>query len=239
MSLGAVATLGFASCTNNDTNSEGGVLRIKLTTDTSVLTRADVGIAAPTIEEFDLTVSATDESYTNQWESITELTSEEKFATGDYIVTATCGDATAEGFDMPYFEATSSCRILPTQTTLVNMVAKLANSGVRVSMTSAFVQYFDEWNIELVSAADTHIPFVDNESRIAYIAPEPFSLNIDYVKPNGTEGTKRIDVANVTPCTVYHIRLDVNGGEVGAAQIVVSFDYSTDDENIEIEIEEQ
>ncbi len=239
LSLSAVAALSLASCTDNDNSSEGGVLRVKLSTDTSVYTRADVGITAPNTEAFDLTVSAADQSYTNHWESISQLTSEEKFKTGDYTITASYGDLAAEGFDMPCFKAESSCRILPSQTTLVNMIAKLANCGVRVSMTSAFIQYFDEWDIELVSGNDTHIPFVEEESRIAYIAPEPFVLNVDYVKPNGTAGIKKIEVADVAPCTVYHIRLDVNGGEVGAAKIVVSFDYSTDDENIEIEIDEQ
>ena len=59
------------------------------------------------------------------------------------------------------------------------------------------------------------------------------------MKPNGTAGAKSIEVSDVKPRTFYNVRLDVNGGEVGAAKIVVSFDDSVADENVEIEIDEQ
>ncbi len=236
---GVASMLAVVACTDADRDMDSGVLRVKLSTDTSVYTRAESGIVAPDAAEFDLTVSSVDGEYTKRWESLTDLTAETKFEVGEYEVKATYGDVESEGFDAPAFTAENTCRIMPSQTALVNMVATLANSGVRVAYTDAFLRYFEEWSVDLVSGNGNTFAFGQEESRVAYIAPKPFVIEIEYVKPNGTAGAKSIEVSDVKPRTFYNVRLDVNGGEVGAAKIVVSFDDSVADENVEIEIDEQ
>lgn len=237
--VGVASLIALVSCADAERDSESGILRVKLSTDTSVYTRAESGIVAPEAEAFDLTITSIDGDYTNRWEKLTELTAENKFEVGEYSVKATSGDIENEGFDAPVFVAENSCRIMPSQTALVNLVATLANSGVRVAYTDAFLRYFSEWSVELVSGNGNSFAFGEEESRVAYIAPKPFSIEIDYVKPNGTAGSKSIEVSDVEPRTFYNVRLDVNGGEVGAAKIVVSFDDSVADEKVEIEIDEQ
>ncbi len=236
--LAVALTTAFASCSDVE-REEGGVMRVKLSADASMLTRADVGIVAPEASAFALEVSATEGDYSNRWESLTELTGETRFDVGEYRVKATYGTLDEEGFDKPCFEAESGCRIMPNQTTVVNMTATLANSGVQVSFSEAFLKYFAEWSVELVSAAGARIPFVEGESRVAFVAPEPFDIEVGYTKPNGTEGRKTIAVAEVDARTLYRVKLDVNGGEVGAAKIVVTFDGETEKESVEIEINEQ
>ena len=119
------------------------------------------------------------------------------------------------------------------------MTASLVNAGVRVSRSEAFSKYFTETTVELTSAAGAVIPFVEGESRVAYVAPENFVLKVTYTKPNGTKGSKTFRVNGVQPRTIYTVHLDVNGGEVGQAGIVVEFDDSVNVENVEIEIDEQ
>lgn len=231
--------VGATSCTDAEQNDNSGILRVKLAVDATATTRAEQTLTAPEISDFDLSITSADESYSNHWESLSDLTSETRFEVGEYNLAATCGDITNEAFDAPCFGATSSCRILPNQTTLVNMTATLANCGVRVTQSEAFLKYFSDWTISLVSAAGTTIPFVEGEERTAYIAPAKFKIKVTFTKPNGTTGSRTIKVSDVQPRTIYTVRMDVNEGEVGESQIVIRFDDSVTTENIEIEIDEQ
>lgn len=239
MCVAAGALSFITSCADADQTADQGVLRVKLAVDSSAVTRAESGIAAPEAAEFDIEIASTDGEYTNRWESLTELTTENRFEVGEYLLTATYGDVAQEGFDKTAFVAEQSCRVLANQTTLVSMTAALVNSGVKVSRSEAFAKYFSEVSVVLTSAAGTVIDFVEGENRIAFVAPESFELKVDYTKPNGTAGSRTFRVKEMQPRTIYTVLLDVNGGEVGQASIAVKFDDSVEVENVEIEIEEE
>ena len=228
------------SCTDAvDNGADTGVVRVKLAVDASAVTRAESGVVAPEVADFDIEVASTDGEYTNRWESLTELTTDQRFEVGEYLLTATCGDVAQEGFDKTAFADEASCRVMPNQKSLVNMTAVLVNSGVKVSRSEAFGKYFSEVSVQLTTAAGTAIDFEEGESRIAFVAPESFELKVAYTKPNGTAGSRTFRVSEMEPRTIYNVLLDVNGGEVGQASIVVKFDDSVEVENVEIEIEEQ
>ncbi|MBP3426347.1 MAG: DUF4493 domain-containing protein [Rikenellaceae bacterium] len=228
------------SCTDAEKVEDGGVLRVKLAVDASAVTRAEqMTVAAPEAAAFDLEVATAEGEQVEYWASLEELTADRRFEVGEYQLKATYGDVTDEGFDKTAFEAQAPCRIMPNQTTLVNMTATLVNTGVRVSRSAAFAKYFSNVTVELESAAGAVIPFVEDEQRVAFVAPEGFALKVAYTKPNGTEGNRTFRVSDVQPRTIYNVRLDVNDGEVGSAALVVKFDDSVTVENVEIEIDEQ
>lgn len=228
------------SCTDAERADDGGVLRVKLAVDASAVTRAEqTTVTAPEASAFDLEIATTEGEQVEYWESLEGLTADSRFEVGEYRLTATYGDIADEGFDKTAFEAQAPCRIMPNQTTLVNMTATLINTGVRVSRSQAFEKYFTDVTVELESAAGAVIPFVEEEQRVAFVAPDDFALKVAYTKPNGTEGSRTFRVSDVLPRTIYNVRLDVNDGEVGSAALVVKFDDSVTVENVEIEIEEQ
>ena len=95
-----------SSCTDAvDNGADTGVVRVKLAVDASAVTRAESGIVAPEVADFDIEVASTDGEYTSRWESLTELTSDHRFEVGEYLLTATCGDVVQEGFDKTAFAA--------------------------------------------------------------------------------------------------------------------------------------
>ena len=75
------------------------------------------------------------------------------------------------------------------------------------------------------------------ESEWAYVKPGNVDINITVTKQNGVSGTvKAATIENALPATHYHVTIDANGGKVGNATISVSFDASTADEPIEIDV---
>lgn len=233
-------TVAVAGCTRSDNTAAQGNFRVKFTTDTALATRASADdITAPVTDSFDLVVKDASAVEVKRWSSISDYEPDTKFDAGNYTVIASCGNMRDEGFGKPCFRGEAECRILANQTTMVNLVATLANTAVAVSPTDAFKGYFTAYSVELVSSLGNSIPFVTDESRIAYVTPAPFKINVDYTRPDGKQGNAVITVNDVKPRTFYNVHLNVNNGEVGTAQITVSFDDSTQNENIDINIEEE
>lgn len=234
------AALLLGGCSDSDKGfSDGGNLRVKFTADTAVGRASASDIVAPAEAGFDLKIVDSEGKDCGYWQSIADYSSDKRFDAGTYVVSASYGDAQSEGFDKPAFTAESRCSILAHQTTVVNLTATLANTAVAITRTDAFKNYFTESRVKVVTGLDSEIEFTASESRLAYVAPRDFSIVVSYVKPNGKPGSTTIPVTSVEARKFYNVRLDVNNGEVGAAKIVITFDDSTTDEDVEINIEEE
>lgn len=195
--------------------------------------------SAPTVSDLKLALTSASGSYKKTWSSVDLFPSEEAFKVGDYTMEAYSGSIDDEGFEKPYYYGSQDFTVYEDKTTEVNIVAKLANTMVSISYTDAFKNYFTNYSAELHSTGGNYISYSADEVRPAYLRPGTVSLSLSVTKPNGTKATLQPATINALAQHHYRITLDVNGGEVGNAVLVISFDETLQTETVNIELSDE
>ena len=166
-----------------------------------------------------------------------------QFPVGAYSLEAFSGDIEEEDLGKPYFAGSTTFNVYDGEQAKPTLVAKLANTAVSVEYTKAFMNYFTAYSTQIHSSnGTTYITMPEpttagTESEWAYVKPGNVTITIDVTKQNGVN--YKVEAATITdaqPGTHYHVKVDANGGKVGNATISVSFDASTADEPIEIDV---
>ena len=251
------AGLAFAGCGREAAEgpAEGsGQLAIdfSVTPDVNVVsTRANVpGVTAPDIEDFSLRIYAKGGNPDTGlfYPVITDYPSAMWHGVGNYVAVALCGDINEEGFDKPAFGVTKEFTIEAGMSKTETLEARLINTAVTVECTEAFRNYFSDYGVSLEKNDTEIVEFTkalfstDSDSYVAFVKPEAFKLNLSYTRrSNGVADEKEVTVLSVNPCTHYKVRFDVNGGAVGGATLVITWDDTVEPvvEPIEIEVGEE
>ncbi|MCM1152033.1 MAG: DUF4493 domain-containing protein [Muribaculum sp.] len=243
--LVAVAA-GLSAC--SDENPWGlekgsGGLSLQLTTDSSVTdarprTRAE-GFSAPAAEDFSVKLEKTDGSYAKTWPLLADFQNESSFATGTYTLTAFYGNIEDEGFDCPYFTGSAEVTVLEARQTEVAITASLANSMISIDYTDAFKKYFANYSATVHSEGHSYVEIPKDETRPAFVAPGNVDITIEFTKPNGQSAKVQPTSFVAAPKHNYHITFDVNGGNVGEAQMTINFDESIVQEDVQIDLTDE
>ena len=156
--LCAVFALLFASCQNDNSQSiasRKGRIAITATTSGDVATREGVMLTTPNISELSLVIAGAEES--KSWSSISQYDyTQEYFTAGDYTVTISYGQSTAEGYNAPYYTASEAVKVLDRdRTTTVALTAKLSNAIVAIKTTEAFDNYFPVSEFTVTTSSNT------------------------------------------------------------------------------------
>ncbi|MDE6097345.1 MAG: DUF4493 domain-containing protein, partial [Muribaculaceae bacterium] len=238
--LPALMAVAITACSAEDSPMTGstGSIAPEVGLDTEVAAAARSARAPQgeiTAENLVLALTSADGSYSNSWNGVSAFPLDEKFKTGDYTMTASYGDLEDEGFEKPFYFGSSDLKVTENNTTRVSITAQLANSMVSVEYSDNFKEYMADWNAELHAAGGEYIFYAKDETRPAYLRPGATSLNVSITKPNGSKAT--LQAANFTsePRHHYHITVHLRQG-AGDAVLVVHFDESVDQEDIEIEL---
>lgn len=242
----AALAAGLASCSDdNPWASEAGTGGLKLhlradseVTDARPQTRAQ-GLTAPSASDFSIRLEKMDGSFSQTWPLLSDFDAEDSFSTGAYTLTAFYGNPEEEGFDKPYFEGTTQVTVLEQRLTEAELTATLANTMVSIDYTDAFKKYFSDYKTTVHSEGHTYVEIPKEEIRPAFIAPGEVDLTVEFTKPNGKS-------AKVQPASFaalarhhYHITFDVNGGNVGEAQLTIIFDDTLAQEDVTIDLTDE
>lgn len=221
---GLLVLVAAVSCAKSQPASEGFV-SFELSQDQNLadVTKSNVSefTTLPNVNDFTITITDAAEAVIAQtklseWDSTTPLNA------GDYKVTATYGDKSAEGFDLPYFEGEASFTVKGDETVAVDITVALANAIVKVDCSDIFKNYYPEYSFQLMRMTSKLADFAKGETRGAFIDPYRFHLEgtvtteTGAVKSFSTEEYRSQNVA-----TVYTIFLDVDN--VGGGSITVTF----------------
>ncbi|MCM1377792.1 MAG: DUF4493 domain-containing protein [Clostridium sp.] len=243
--IGLALAAGIVSCSeDNPWVSDAGTGGLKLhlranseVTDAKPQTRATLDL--PSTEDFSVKLEKIDGSYSKTWAILSDFDAETSFPTGSYTLTAFYGNAESEGFDAPYFEGTTQLTVLEQRLTEAEITATLANTMVSIDYTDAFKKYFSDYKTTIHSEGHSYVEVPKEETRAAFVAPGEVDLTVEFTKPNGQS-------AKVQPASFaalarhhYHITFDVNGGNVGEAQLTVIFDDTLTEENVTIDLTEE
>ena len=239
VAIASILALG-SGCSSDDFGGKDGYGRIspKVGVDTEAVTSKNAKGRAQDITANDLSLrlSSADGSFVKTWESLEKFDASEQFPIGAYTFEAFYGDAEAEGFETPAYTGSQELRIADGQTTDVSLTATLAQAMVSIVYTDAFTKYMSDWEANLRTASGETLEYSKFETRPIYIRPGEFTLNVSVTKPNGLGAT--FEVAKMEAKAKYHytVTVDLNGGEVGDAVLVVDFDENLNQEEVEIQL---
>ena len=239
----AVFVLALSSC--NDENPwlgndiEGG-LQISVKADADVTdalpTRATA--LAPDVNDFMVRLTSADASYSGQW-MLSEWDNSRGFHAGEYSLEAYYGDLNEEGYDKPYYHGQTSVNVRPGDVTQAAVTASLANTMVSISYTDAFKNYFSKYSTQLHSEGHDFVNLDPSRDDAVYLAPGKVTVTVDITKNNGKQATIQPAEFTAEARHHYHLTLDVNGGQVGDGQLVVKFDDTLVQEDVEIDLSDE
>lgn len=171
-----------------------------------------------------------------KWNSIDDFDATAKFPVGNYTLNALYGDATAEGFETPYYYGSTNFTIRENESTPVSLTATLANAMVTVTYTEAFTSYFTEFSTDLVTSRGKTVTIADGELRQPYVTAGTVKVNANVTKPGGAKASYLAATFAAEARHHYHLTLDVNNGQVGNAQLVLTFDDSMENREVVIDL---
>lgn len=193
----------------------------------------------PNGDEFSITLSRIDGSWNQTYATLAEFNAVGSFKTGAYNLKASYGSLDDEGFEKPCYQGETQLTVLEDRTTDVSVTATLASAMVSINYTPAFKQYFAAWSAKVHTEGHSYVTFSSTETRPAYIAPGTTQISFEITDHNGK-------TANLSPCNFeslgchhYNITFDVNNGQVGIAQLTITFDDELTRENVTIDLTEE
>ncbi len=194
------------------------------------------GFPVPEVADMKLSLTKSDGTLSQTWESATLFPTDKNYKIGTYTLEAFYGDAASEGFECPYFYGKADFQVLEGEVSEPVVTATLANTMVSVEYTQDFINYFKAYKTQLHSAGGDFITLIPGESRPAFLRPGEVTVTLDITKQNGVGATLEPAKFEALARHHYHLTLDVNGGETGAAQLVVNFDESIVTEDVIIDL---
>lgn len=194
-------------------------------------------VATPPIEYFFVHLTSANGATDKTWSSVGEMPTDQKWPVGKYTLEAYYGDLDNEGFNMPYFHGDATFQVYDGTESTPEIVCTLKNTMVSLEYTEAFKNYFTQYKTTIHSSGGAYITFEGNEARAAYVKPGNVTMAMQLVKQDGT--ILNFEPAQITDAkakTHYHITFDVNEGNVGDVTLNITYDATTEDEPITIQV---
>lgn len=238
----------LSSCADESnpwSSGEGGIL-LDLTLNSDMIyaqqSRADYSAVhfVPTIDDLVLTLKNEDASVNEKWSSASKFPNDSKFKIGNYSMEAYYGRIDDEGFEKPFYYGATKFTVFDGETTPVSLVAQVANSMVSLSYTEAFINYFTTYSANIHAEGGGYILYASDERRPAYVRPGNVVLSLSLKKQNGVASTIEAATFKAEPRHHYKVTFDVNEGNVGDAQLIITFDDSIiQEESIIIDLSDE
>lgn len=220
------------SC-NSDDKGQGnkGKLRIGVTINTSVITKAEETVEADSIR---LTVKNMDSGWSKEYAFVTaDLTTEEiELASGPYELTAATGSTNNgfAGFDTPYYMGKDTVYIQAEQTTTANIECALTTVKVAVYYDSSVGNVYLKDYKTVVRNESGELSYTKEESRDGFFATG--YLSVDFMYQDNTENWQTIHLENIAEAKAreyYKIQISADknddneeGDSEGAANITIT-----------------
>lgn len=235
----------LASCSQDkgDPQLGNGNFKLSIETDNEVIpvlrnTQVASGVN-PSAEDFAITLTNEDGSYTKSWSTINNIPSDATYDVGNYTISASYGSLEEEGFDTPHYKGETKFTIRDQETTAVDVTCTLAHVKVSLQYTEAFTKYFADYNATIRSASGKELTVTRDETRDAYVIPGDITLRLNLTKPSGVSATfEPAKIKDATARQHYIVTFDVTES-VGAAILTIVFDNETEVEPITIDITDE
>lgn len=244
--LSSALLIAAGSSCSDDYNPGGGTsgkinpqLDLDVNAITSRSTSAGRDASPVSVNDLKLRLSSTDGSFVKEWNSIADFDNNELFKVGTYTLEAIYGDVEDEGFEKPYYYASTQLTVKENKVTQVSMNAQLTNSMVSIATTEAFRSYFTNYSFQAHAEGGDYVNFTSTETRPGYLRPGKVTVTTDVTKPNGLSATLEAAVFVAEPKHHYTVTVDVNNGQAGDAQLVITYDDMLSQEDVYIDLSDE
>lgn len=244
--LSSALLIAAGSSCSDDYNPGGGTsgkinpqLDLDVNAITSRSTSAGRDASPVSVNDLKLRLSSTDGSFVKEWNSIADFDNNELFKVGTYTLEAIYGDVEDEGFEKPYYYASTQLTVKENKVTQVSMNAQLTNSMVSIATTEAFRSYFTNYSFQAHAEGGDYVNFTSAETRPGYLRPGKVTVTADVTKPNGLSATLEAAVFVAEPKHHYTVTVDVNNGQAGDAQLVITYDDMLSQEDVNIDLSDE
>lgn len=230
-----------------------GVIKLKLSPSNDVtaavpaVRAVSTDIVVPPVADFQVKVTKTDGSYSETFSKVEDFVNKGSYVAGSYEIEAWYGDPGAQGFvkngeeqyaHAYYYGKTSNITVMEGQTTEVRLGASLNNAVVVVEYTDAFKNYFTDWSTTVQTGGESPVE-LGGEEGISYVIPGNVNVNISAEMQNGKTILLNPGSFEVKPQHMYKMRYNIYNGEVGNAQLEISFDENLETEPIIIDLSKE
>ncbi len=247
MGFGAIAIAALSGCSDEmgGYGSGKGCINPAVDVDTEAVTsrsseplsRAEYGDI--TKDMLSLRITKADGSYQKTWDKLADFASGQAFTVGDYTVEAFYGDDAVEGFEAPAFSGSTNISVADGRTTNVALTATLSKAMLSIEYTEAFKDFMQAYSAEYTTAAGNTFAVAADELRPVYVAPGDVTVKVKVTTPAGKEATFNVATVKAEAKYHYHIKADVNNGEVGGSVLTVTFDENLATEIVEISLDDK
>lgn len=244
--LSSALLIAAGSSCSDDYNPGGGTsgkinpqLDLDVNAITSRSTSAGRDASPVSVNDLKLRLSSTDGSFVKEWNSIADFDNNELFKVGTYTLEAIYGDVEDEGFEKPYYYASTQLTVKENKVTQVSMNAQLTNSMVSIATSEAFRSYFTNYSFQAHAEGGDYVNFTSTETRPGYLRPGKVTVTTDVTKPNGLSATLEAAVFVAEPKHHYTVTVDVNNGQAGDAQLVITYDDMLSQEDVYIDLSDE
>lgn len=241
--LSSALLLALGSSCSDDYNPGGGStgkINPQLDLDVNAITSRSTAegrdAAAVSVNDLKLRLTSADGSFSKEWNSISEFDNNELFKVGSYTLEAIYGDKADEGFEKPYYYATTLLTVKENKVTPVTLTAELSNTMLTIVPTEAFRSYFTDYSFQAHAEGGAYIDYAASETRPAYLRDGKVTVTASVTKPNGLSATLEAAVFVAEPKHHYTVTVDVNNGQAGDAQLVITYDDMLTQEDVYIDL---
>lgn len=232
---------GLVSCSKDEGSSSfEGRIDVRVNADQSLseaVSRASGEEVAPDTKDFALTIESADGKVSNSWDSF------EKFqpvsvAVGTYNVTASYGDANAEGFDALSYLGSTSVEVRKDETAEASVTCTINKAKVSISYTDDFKSYFSSYTAYVTSSKGNKVTYAADETRGAYFVPGNLGVYLEVTR-QGVSQKVTLNPKNFTAEVQHEYRLTMDVDASTAALTVVFNDNPASEQNVEINISDE
>ncbi len=196
-------------------------------------------VETPSVEDFRLSMSNENGTFSRQWSSINNLKPEDTYDIGNYTLKAEYGSIEEEGFKTPYYVGETKFAIRDHETTQVSLLCALGHVKLTLNYTESFRKYFSNYEATVRSSAGKDVVITKSETRDAYLRPGDISLKLQLTKANGVSATfEPAKIKDAKAREHYIVTLDVSE-KIGEAILTIVFDQATELAPITINVSEE
>lgn len=206
--------------------------------DAQALSRAD-NADAVSVSDLTLRLTATDGAFCQSYSDADALYGQE-VPVGSYLLEAFYGNEGDEGYAKPYYYGSQNLSVLENKSTPGSVTASLTNAIVTVRYSEAVQKYFTSCKAALHSASGADFAVDPTSADLLYVTPGQVDINVDVVRPTGVAASLSPYSFTAEARHHYYVTFDINeGAGAGDAFLKVTFNASTVDEEVEINISDQ
>lgn len=232
---------GLVSCSKDEGSSSfEGRIDVRVSADQSLsdaVSRASEEEVVPEAKDFALTIESADGKVSNSWDSF------EKFqpvsvAVGTYNVTASYGDADAEGFDALSYLGSTSVEVKKDETAEASVTCTINKAKVSISYTDDFKSYFSSYSAYVTSSKGNKVTYAADETRGAYFVPGDLGVYLEVTR-QGVSQKVTLNPKNFTAEVKHEYRLTMDVDASTASLNIIFNDNPASEQNVEINISDE